>query len=152
MSVSSTRSSSLAASRERRGVRSAGATKRTKVQRAAKKIGYARTSTLEQAAAPEVQLRDLKVAGLDKIFSEQFPFVDAARPQLEAALDFIREGDVLVVTKIDRLARSVGNPRGDRAPLHLKGASLQIFDPSLEAGTSMGAGFQHGRCNCSVRA
>jgi hypothetical protein len=58
-------------------------------------IGYARTSTLEQTAGLEAQLRDLKAAGVKKIFSEQLSSVDAERPQLEAAIDFAREGDVL---------------------------------------------------------
>ena len=68
-------------------------------------IGYARTSTLEQTAGLEAQLRDLNAAGVEKVFSEQLSSVDAERPQLAAALDFAREGDVLVITKIDRIAR-----------------------------------------------
>jgi DNA invertase Pin-like site-specific DNA recombinase len=59
-------------------------------------IGYARTSTLEQKAGLEAQDRDLKAAGGKKIFSEQLSSVDAER-----ALNFAREGDVLVITKID---------------------------------------------------
>jgi DNA invertase Pin-like site-specific DNA recombinase len=70
---------------------------------------YARTSTVEQKAGLEAQLRDLKAAGVEKVFQEQLSSVDAERPQLEAALDFAREGDVLVITKIDRIARSVAN-------------------------------------------
>ena len=46
---------------------------------------------------------------MQKIFSEQLSSVDAARRQLDAALDFAREGDVLVITKIDRIARSVAH-------------------------------------------
>jgi DNA invertase Pin-like site-specific DNA recombinase len=69
------------------------------------KIGYGRTSTLEQQAGLDAQFRDLKAAGCEKIFSEQVSAV-CQRAQLEAALDFIREGDVLVVTRLDRLARS----------------------------------------------
>ena len=69
-------------------------------------VGYARTSTVEQTAGFDAQDRDLKAAGVEKVFAEQVSSV-AARGQLEAALDFIRAGDVFVVTKIDRLARSV---------------------------------------------
>jgi len=69
------------------------------------KVGYGRTSTLEQQAGLDAQIRDLKGAGCQKIFSEQVSAV-GKRPQLEAALDFIREGDILLVTKLDRLARS----------------------------------------------
>ena len=102
------------------------------------KIAYARTSTLEQVAGLDAQIRDLKAAGVEKIFSEQLSSVDASRPQLDAALEFVREGDVLVVTKIDRLARSVGNLVEIERRLHAKGASLQILSPSLETGTPMG--------------
>jgi DNA invertase Pin-like site-specific DNA recombinase len=68
-------------------------------------IGYGRTSTTEERAGLEAQLRDLKVAGCAKIFEEQVSSV-AERSQLKAALDYAREGDTLVVTKLDRLARS----------------------------------------------
>jgi DNA invertase Pin-like site-specific DNA recombinase len=72
------------------------------------KIGYARTSTLDQIAGFEAQRRDLEAAGCnrDRIFAEQISSV-ADRPQLAAALDYLRDDDVLVATKIDRLARSV---------------------------------------------
>lgn len=69
------------------------------------RVGYARTSGVEQQAGLDAQFRDLKGAGCEKIFSEQVSAV-AKRPQLEAAIDFIREGDSLVVTRLDRLARS----------------------------------------------
>jgi DNA invertase Pin-like site-specific DNA recombinase len=69
------------------------------------KVGYARTSTLDQQAGFDAQIRDLTDCGCEKIFSEKVSAV-GKRPQLEAALDFIREGDTLIVTKLDRLARS----------------------------------------------
>ena len=69
------------------------------------KVGYGRTSSLEQQAGLDAQFRDLKGAGCEKIFSEQISAI-GKRQQLEAAIDFIREGDTLVVTKLDRLARS----------------------------------------------
>lgn len=72
-------------------------------------IGYARTSTVDQAAGLEAQQRDLAAVGCTKIFSEQVSSVTPARPQLAAALDYLREGDVLVVTKPDRLARSTAD-------------------------------------------
>ena len=71
-------------------------------------VGYARTSTIEQAAGLAAHKRDLKAAGCEKIFAEQVSSV-AARARLTAALEFVREGDVLVVTKPDRLARSTRN-------------------------------------------
>jgi DNA invertase Pin-like site-specific DNA recombinase len=68
-------------------------------------VGYARTSTLDQVAGLEAQKRDLTQAGCEKLFAERVSSV-AARDKLEACLEFVREGDVLVVTKLDRLARS----------------------------------------------
>jgi DNA invertase Pin-like site-specific DNA recombinase len=68
-------------------------------------VGYARTSTLEQKAGQDAQIRDLKAAGCTKIFREQVSSI-AQRSELERALDYVRGGDTLVVTKVDHLARS----------------------------------------------
>jgi DNA invertase Pin-like site-specific DNA recombinase len=102
------------------------------------KVGYARTSTTDQVAGFNAQIRDLEAVNVEKLFKEQLSSVDAERPQLEAALEFIREGDVLVVTKIDRLARSVANLVDIERRLHTKGASLQVLDPGLDTGSSIG--------------
>ena len=82
-----------------------------------------RTSTLEQVAGFEAQDRDLRTAGVERTFQEQVSSV-AARPQLEAALDFVRDGDIFVVTKLDRLARSVANMLEIVARLEKKGVAL----------------------------
>ena len=71
-------------------------------------IGYAKTSTIDQSAGFEAQLKELEGVKCEKIFREQVSSV-AVRVQLEATLEFVRQGDVLVVTKLDRLARSVGD-------------------------------------------
>jgi DNA invertase Pin-like site-specific DNA recombinase len=76
-------------------------------------IGYARTSTVDQTAGFEAQLAELAQAGCEKVFREQVSSV-GPRAQLEAALDCIREGDALVVSKLDRLARSTQHLLGDR--------------------------------------
>lgn len=68
-------------------------------------VGYARTSTVDQKAGIEAQERDLKAAGCEKVYAEQVSSV-APRAALKAALEFLREGDVLMVTKPDRLARN----------------------------------------------
>ena len=68
-------------------------------------VGYARTSTTEQRAGLEAQLRDLKTLGCAKVFKEQVSSV-GERAQLEAALDYVREGDTLVGDKA-RPARPV---------------------------------------------
>jgi DNA invertase Pin-like site-specific DNA recombinase len=100
-------------------------------------IGYARTSTLEQIAGFEAQERDLKAAGVEKVFAEQVSSV-AARAQLEAALDYLRDGDSLVVTKIDRLARSVADLCAIVAKIERKGASLRILAMNLDTASPTG--------------
>lgn len=89
-------------------------------------IGYARTSTTDQEAGLDAQLRDLKLAGCEQVFAEQVSSV-ASRIELEAALKFARQGDTLVVTKLDRLARSVGKAWEVVENLEAKGAGLRIL-------------------------
>jgi DNA invertase Pin-like site-specific DNA recombinase len=69
-------------------------------------IGYARTSTLEQGAGLEAQLAELQAIGCDEVYREQVSSV-GDRQELDAAVKALRAGDKLVVTKLDRLARSV---------------------------------------------
>src|SRR5690242_9623785 len=71
-------------------------------------VGYARTSTTDQAAGLEAQERDLRTAGCEKLFSEQTSAL-GDRPMLDQALAFVREGDTIIVTKPDRLARSTAD-------------------------------------------
>ena len=100
-------------------------------------IGYARTSTLEQEAGFDAQVRDLKAAGCERMFAEQISSV-AQRAQLEAAIDFAREGDTLVVTKLDRLARSMLDLMNIKARLDAKGIELRILAMSLDTSTPTG--------------
>lgn len=100
-------------------------------------VGYARTSTLEQVAGFEAQLRDLKAAGCSKLFQEQVSSI-AKRQQLEACLDYLREGDTLIVTKLDRLARNVTHLGQLVAALRGKGVSLSILDLGLDTSTPTG--------------
>lgn len=100
-------------------------------------IGYARTSTADQLAGFEAQIRDLRAHGCDKVFQEQVSSV-AERPQLDLALDFIREGDVLIVTKLDRLARSVPNLCEIVKAIEAKGATLRILNLGVDTGTPTG--------------
>ena len=69
-------------------------------------VAYTRTSTLDQVAGFEAQSKELSAAGCEKIFREQVSSV-TVRLQLQSALKFVRNGDVFVVIKLDRLARSV---------------------------------------------
>jgi DNA invertase Pin-like site-specific DNA recombinase len=90
------------------------------------KAGYARTSTLDQVAGFEAQVRELEAAGCQKIFKEQLSSTAMERPQLEAAIDWLREGDELVATKIDRLARSVADLLRIVERVRAKGACLYV--------------------------
>ena len=69
------------------------------------KIGYVRASKKEQN--PELQRLELEAAGCERIFEESISSRKEDRPQLRAALDYCREGDALVVWKLDRLGRSL---------------------------------------------
>src|SRR4051794_9428058 len=89
------------------------------------RIGYARTSTIDQQAGLDAQLAELQRLGVTKIFQEQVSSV-AERTQLEAALDYLRDNDVLVVTKLDRLARSVPHLLAIIERVRAKHASIEI--------------------------
>lgn len=100
-------------------------------------VAYARTSTLDQVAGFEAQVGDLKAAGATKIFKEQVSSV-AERAQLEAMIDYIREGDVVVITKLDRLARSMRDLIAIVDRINAKGAALRILSMSLDTATATG--------------
>lgn len=102
-------------------------------------IGYARTSTIEQEAGLEAQRRDLLAAGCEKLFTERVSSVDhTARQSLAQALEFIREGDTLIVTKLDRLARSVRHLHELLEVIEKKGAFLRILSMSIDTATPTG--------------
>lgn len=102
-------------------------------------VGYARTSTVDQIAGIEAQERDLAAAGCDKVFREQVSSVDVThRDQLSLALDFLREGDTLVVTKLDRLARSVSHMHELLHRITAKGAALKILNMGIDTNTPTG--------------
>lgn len=101
------------------------------------KIGYARTSTIDQVAGLEAQERDLKAAGVEKLFSERVSS-QGHRPELTAAIDFTREGDVLVVTKLDRLARSMADLMEITKALEAKKVSLVVLNLNLDTSTPTG--------------
>ena len=100
-------------------------------------VGYARTSTTDQEAGFEAQLRDLDAIGCEKVFREQVSSV-ARRDQLEAAIDYLRGGDTLVVTKLDRLARSTRHLGEIMETLTDKSAHLKIMDLGIDTGTATG--------------
>ncbi|WP_371157004.1 recombinase family protein [Jannaschia sp. 2305UL9-9] len=102
-------------------------------------VGYGRTSTLDQNAGLAAQERELTSAGCKKVFVEQVSSVDVtAREKLAEALDYIREGDTLVVTKLDRLARSVAHLVEILGAIEAKGATLRIISMNIDTGTATG--------------
>ena len=90
-------------------------------------IGYARTSTTEQTAGLEAQKRELAGLGCERLFTEHVSSV-ATRDQLEQAIAFAREGDTLVVTKVDRLARSTTGLWDIVKELDGKGVGLRVLN------------------------
>lgn len=102
-------------------------------------IGYARTSTLDQKAGLAAQMRDLKAAGCERIFTEEVSSVDVVkREQLAEALSFARTGDTLIVTKLDRLARSVAHLVELLARLEGKGVALRVLAMGIDTSTPTG--------------
>jgi DNA invertase Pin-like site-specific DNA recombinase len=98
------------------------------------KFGYARTSTLEREAGFEAQRRDLAAAGAEKTFAEQVSSV-AKRAQLDRLLGELRQGDVVIVTKLDRLARSMRDLLDIVGCIETAGASLRILAMNLDTST-----------------
>lgn len=90
-------------------------------------VGYCRTSCAEQVAGLDAQRRDLAATGCTKLFVEQVSSV-VVREQLAAAMEFVREGDTLVVTRLDRLARSTTDLLAIVGTLERKGVGMRILD------------------------
>jgi DNA invertase Pin-like site-specific DNA recombinase len=94
-------------------------------------IGYARTSTTDQHAGFEAQLVELKAYGCERMYQEQVSAV-ASRGELDRAIDMLREGDKLVVTKLDRLARNVMHMGELLEQIEAKGAGFVILSLGSE--------------------
>ena len=100
-------------------------------------IGYARTSTDEQKAGLEAQVRELQAYGVQEVYQEQVSSV-AERMQLTAALRALRQGDKLIVTKLDRLARSVKHLGEILEEIEAKKAGLVVLSMNLDTSTATG--------------
>ena len=103
-------------------------------------IGYVRTSTTEQEAGFEAQLRELKAFGVETLYKEQVSSI-AKREQLDRALGALREGDSLVVCKLDRLARSVKHLGVILDAVERSGAGLVVLSmggQQLDSSTATG--------------
>jgi DNA invertase Pin-like site-specific DNA recombinase len=94
-------------------------------------VGYARTSTVDQKAGLEDQVAELTGVGCTRVFQEHMSGVDAKRPQLASALDWLREGDTFIVTKPDRLARSTTDLLSIVDQLDRKGVAVRILSMDI---------------------
>lgn len=100
-------------------------------------VGYRRSSTTEQVAGYEAQHAKLLATGCTRIFGEMASSL-AQRDQLEAALDYVRDGDVLVVCDLTRLCRSVADLVAITERLKTKGVALRILSLNLDTSTPTG--------------
>lgn len=103
-------------------------------------IGYARVSTIDQDLT--IQEAALKAAGCDLMRSEKRTgTTTAGREELRTVLDFLRSGDVLMVTRIDRLARSIGDLQDIVRTVKARGASLRATEQPIDTNTAAGKCF-----------
>ena len=103
-------------------------------------VGYARVSSTGQSL--EVQRDQLQQVGCEKLFEEKRSGRSATdRQGLQAALEFVREGDTLVITRIDRLARSVADLEGIVGALKAKGVFLRATEQPIDTSTPAGVAF-----------
>lgn len=89
-------------------------------------VGYARVSTGQQDHTTQVER--LTAAGADKVFSEKRSGLDGGRPELARCLEYVRDGDTLIVTKLDRLARSTADLYRIVTSLADKGVGFKVLD------------------------
>ena len=101
-------------------------------------VGYARTSTAEQMAGLEAQVAELEAIGCTKIFQEHVSSVDAQRPALTSALEWSREGDTFIVTRPDRLARSVSDLLKIVEDLKARKVTVRIMSMGVDTSTATG--------------
>lgn len=99
-------------------------------------IGYARISTAEQSM--DLQIDAIKSAGCEKLFSDTVSGSKARRPGLDEALGFVREGDTLVVWKLDRLGRSLTHLVQLMETLQKRGVSFKSLSDGIDTTTPMG--------------
>lgn len=100
-------------------------------------IGYARVSTVDQD--PALQLRALESAGAQRVYVDHGVSGSvASRPELDKALEHLREGDTLVVWRLDRLARSLRNLLDLVALLAERGVHLRSLTESIDTGSASG--------------
>ncbi|ERP98384.1 resolvase [Labrenzia sp. C1B10] len=102
--------------------------------------GYARVSTIEQD--PSIQVEALKKAGCEIVREEKVSGSSrVGRTELNALLEFLREGDTLMVTRIDRLARSIGDLQDIVRELQERGVDLQATEQPIDTKSAAGRAF-----------
>lgn len=99
-------------------------------------IGYARVSSVGQSL--DIQLDKLNDFGCDKIFKEKSSGTTAQRPEFKSCIDYVRDGDLLVKTKLDRLARSTLHLHSTLSKLNEKGVGFKVLDQSMDTTTKEG--------------
>jgi DNA invertase Pin-like site-specific DNA recombinase len=104
-------------------------------------VGYARVSTMDQNTA--IQMDALRAAGCEKIFTEKASGSHRDRPQLKAALDFLRKGDTLIVWKLSRLARSLTQVIKTAADINGRDIELKVLTQNIDTSTPEGRLFFH---------
>jgi DNA invertase Pin-like site-specific DNA recombinase len=99
-------------------------------------LGYARVSTIDQNLTAQVE--QLEAAGCERIYQEKVSGVKRDRPELSALLDFVREGDVVVACKVDRIARSTSHLLEIVETFNRKGVAFKILNINLDTTTANG--------------
>jgi DNA invertase Pin-like site-specific DNA recombinase len=103
-------------------------------------IGYARVSTTDQDLS--IQETALKAAGCEVIRAEKRSGTTTkGRDELRTVLDFLRKGDVLIVTRVDRLARSIGDLQDIVRIIRERGAALKATEQPIDTSTAAGKCF-----------
>ena len=104
-------------------------------------VGYARVSTLDQN--PQMQIDTLKRAGCERLYVEKASGAHRDRPELKAALEYMRPGDTLVVWRLSRLARSLKQIIETAHELEQKRQALKVLTRNIDTGTPEGRLFFH---------
>jgi len=99
-------------------------------------IGYARVSTTDQSL--DTQVKQLKEAGAEKLYQEKSSGVKRDRPRLNDLLDFVREGDTVVVSKLDRIARSTKHLLEIVDILQSRGVTFKVLNIDLDTSSPTG--------------
>lgn len=100
------------------------------------RIGYGRVSTADQTARSQEDA--LKSAKVDRLFVDTFTGTKMSRPELDKAIDQLRAGDVLVITRLDRLGRSAKDLLNIVSLLEGKGVQLEVLEQSIDTSTPEG--------------